>query len=104
MKLKVLEIYYPYCLKRIEDGRYVLLNRRYKPLGMMTKDHIGYGPYAVKMKMTAQMAAKLSWQGSDDVNSIYLYQNHDRVTTPTGWTAYAERLKYLGAKVAESES
>ena len=53
----------PYCLKKQPDGKYVVLNREYKPIGFKTKDWVGYEQYpvAVKIKgLTAKVAAKIS--------------------------------------------
>lgn len=34
--------YLPYCLIRQADGRYAVVNRRYKPLGYITSDWVDY--------------------------------------------------------------
>lgn len=70
--------HFPYCLKRLENGRYVVLNRNYKPLGFMTGDWVVYEdqPVGVKIKgLTAKTAAKLSHKGSEDLDMIMLYQD-----------------------------
>lgn len=35
-----LSFFMPYCLKKHPDGRYAVLNRKYKPVGMVTDDQI----------------------------------------------------------------
>jgi hypothetical protein len=73
-KSDVRRVFMPYCLQRLEDGRYVVLNRYYKPLGLDNR-HFDYDDYAVKLRITAKGAAKLSFKGSEDVNNIYLYND-----------------------------
>jgi len=38
-------IFLPYCIQRLEDGRYVVLNRNYKPLGFRTTEFLRYEDY-----------------------------------------------------------
>ena len=71
-------VHLPYCLKRLPDGRYVVLNREYKPLGFKTSAQVHYEEYpiAVKFKgLTQKVAAKLSYKGSEDLDSIFLYND-----------------------------
>ena len=88
-------IYLPYCLKRLPDGRHVVLNRKYKPLGIHSDDWIEYEPYAVKFKrLTVKQAGKLSIHGKEEVELIYLY---DDGSVPSDNTPHMTR--YL-AKIA----
>jgi hypothetical protein len=98
----------PYCLERQADGRYVILNRRYKPVGFTTRERVDYGAYpiAVKFKrLTRATAARLSVRGSEDLEKIWLY---DDATVPTAsarnMQQYLDRLKVLmSLKVDTSE-
>lgn len=67
----------PYCLKRRPDGNYVVLNRNYKPVGMVTTDWVKYENHpAIKGRhITAALAAKLSYKESPDLDHIYLYND-----------------------------
>ena len=92
-------VHLPYCLDRQPDGRYVILNREYKPLGFKTRDRVDYGAYpiAVKLKdLTEAKAAKLSHEGSENLDRIYLYND---ATVPTRsavhMRSYLERLEVL---------
>ena len=92
-------VHLPYCLDRLPDGRYVILNREYKPLGFKTRDRVDYGAYpiAVKLKdLTEAKAAKLSHEGSENLDRIYLYND---ATVPTRsavhMRSYLERLQVL---------
>jgi hypothetical protein len=88
-------VFLPYCLQRLADGRYIVLNRRYKPLGVQTREWVDYDthPSAARMKITAATARKLSWKSSDDVAVIHLY--NDGCVPDAGadhLDAYAKRL------------
>lgn len=99
---------FPYCLDRQPDGRYVALNRKYKPVGFTLggDDFIDYAAYPVQLTikgLTPTVAAKLSWDGSANLARIYLY-NDGCIPTDSAdnWTAYAARLRVLlGLKTAE---
>lgn len=75
-------IFLPYCIERLSDGRYIVLNRKYKPLGGRGTDYVVYEehPAAAKIKITASKARKISHSGSDDLSKIYLY---DDLTNPS---------------------
>lgn len=89
---------FPYCIQRTKDGRYILLNRNYKPLGIQDGAWVEYEkhPTAMPMKITPACAKKLSWEGADDVDRIYLY-NDGCVPTDGGehMAAYLKRLSVL---------
>jgi hypothetical protein len=95
--------FFPYCLQRLSDGRYILLNRYYKPLGLpRTTPWVDYDkhPSGVKIRITAAIAKKLSWQGDShtNVDVIYLYRDGDILHNG----AYLERLGTLMKKRARS--
>lgn len=93
-----------YALLKQPDGRYVLVNRRYKPVGMGTTAHVDYAPSAVKFvrQITQAQAKALSYCGSTDVDAIYLY-NDGCVPTDSAahWKAYAARLERLAGWMVE---
>jgi hypothetical protein len=93
----LLSVALPYCLERMVDGTYVVLNRKYKPIGFQTQEHVEYENFPVIHKIqgiTKEIAENLSWNGSDTLGKIYLY-----VTNPTlsvrEWKSYSEKLKIL---------
>ncbi len=66
----------PYCVKRLENGKYILLNRDYKPIGFKTRENVNYENFPVNHKVqgiTKKIAAKLSWRGDDNIEAIFLY-------------------------------
>ena len=89
--------HFPYCLQRQEDGRYVLLNRNYKPVGFFTSEWITYEDYPIGVKvkgLTAAVAARLDYQGRNDLDRIYLYNDG---CVPTASDANMQQyLKRLG--------
>lgn len=92
-------VFFPYCLDKQSDGRYVALNRGYKPIGFRTKEHIEYEnyPVCVELKeMDSATAAKLSYKGDLNTDRIYLY-NDSCVPTESieNLENYLERLKIL---------
>ncbi len=92
-------IFLPYCLQRLADGRYIVLNRLYKPLGIASREWIEYEthPSALPIKgITAKKAIELSHKGSDDLNKIFLYADACLPTSSAQhWDAFSKRLKLL---------
>lgn len=85
--------HFPYCLVRVPDGRYLVLNRHQTPIGTRSAAKVAYGdhPDLVPLAITPDVASKLSWNGSTDVDRIFLY---DGGISPT---ASEELLRgYLG--------
>ena len=90
----------PYCLKLQACGRYVLLNREYKPLGFYTRGYINYGdfPVLITMRMTPQKAAKISCGNYANVSEIFLYDDGCiPINSFENWRAYTERLLELSS-------
>jgi hypothetical protein len=92
-------VFLPYCLKKLPDGRYVVLNRRYKPLGFTTKGHVIYEDYpiAVRFKgLTAKVAAKISCRGDTNLDEIHLYHDGSIPTScAANMQAYLSKLAVL---------
>jgi hypothetical protein len=88
----------PYCIHRTEDGRYIVLNRDYKPLGVQSSDWVIYEthPRVVALSITPTRAAKLDWQGRANIARIYLYNDSCIPTAGDAhMTAYLGRLAVL---------
>lgn len=92
-------VHLPYCLKRQDDGKYIVLNREYNPLGFVVKQdyHCDDYPIAVKIKgLTALKASKISHNGSDDLDEIFLYNDACLPdASDENMQAYFERLAIL---------
>lgn len=70
------QTHFPYCLQRQEDGRYVITNRSYKPIGFLMHEWATYSDYPVAVRLpglTPELAAQLDHRGRDDLEAIYLY-------------------------------
>lgn len=74
-------VFLPFCIQRLEDGRYIVLNRRYKPLGDRGDERVAYEnhPSAARITITPEDAKNLSWDGCDDVEFIQLYDKRMRL-------------------------
>ncbi len=87
----------PYCLEQVSEGKYVVLNRRYKPLGITSSEHVDYELWAVSIEgLTAKVAAQLSCEGKSELAKIWLFKD-DCIPTasPKDWDAYQARLSIL---------
>lgn len=76
LKEELRHTHFPYCITKLENGTYIVLNRNYKPIGFMTDEWVVYEdqPVGVKLKgLTPKKAAQLDHQGRENVDSIYLY-------------------------------
>ena len=106
----LLRTHFVYCIDQQPDGSYVLLNRRYKPVGFTVepREHVEYGEFPVAMKLkglTAKLAAQLSWNGSDDRARVYLYHDGSHpFIGPEHMAAYLKRLHLLMTKVDASDA
>ena len=98
-------VFFPYCLQKQEDGRYVVLNRDYNPVGFYTRDWVKYEEHAVLVKfkgLTKAKAAKLSDKGETNLDKIYLYNDKTNpVRSKANMRSYLAKLEILaGLSVA----
>jgi hypothetical protein len=69
-----LRINLPYCLEKVASGRFILLNRDYKPVGSSAKDLSR--PIALELEgLTPEIAASMSVTGDPDCGRIYLFND-----------------------------
>lgn len=95
-------IFLPYCLKKQDNGTYIVLNRNYKPLGFYTREHVEYSdfPISVKIKgINPKTASKLSANCGTNTDTIYLYNDgtvptHRKNHMETYLTKIASLAKY----------
>lgn len=92
----------PYCLKRLEDGSYVLLNRSYKPLGVFADDWVTYETHPSRFRfvraLTKATAEALCVYGGTQPDGLFLYDDGSIPTeSAAGWKAYSARLQRLSS-------
>jgi hypothetical protein len=97
----------PYCLQLQPSGRYVVLNRQYKPLGY-TSGHFEYEEYA--QDLPGLVEDELSWTVDRTMGVVHLYSDAIYPTRNLwperprlyAWELYApklETLSWLGARL-----
>jgi hypothetical protein len=93
----VRSVHMPYCIKKQPDGRFLILNREYLPLGYTQHGQADINVFAVKIGgLTKRVAALLSHDGNPDTDCIYLYDSSCIPTMSTAnMRAYTERLARL---------
>ena len=92
------KLFLPYCLIRLADGRYIVTNRSYKPLGTLDFTTYETHPSTRTIRgLTAAKIAKIDYRGAaDEDGRIYLYNDGCVPTaSPAHWKAYAARLEAL---------
>ncbi len=91
-------IFMPYCLQKLPDGSWVVLNRRYKPLGFQSSDWVDYADFSARFHgLGPSTLSRIDKDGKNvDGNRVWLY---DDGSVPTGseehMKAYLERLAIL---------
>lgn len=104
----VRSVFLPYLVERQPDGRYAILNRERKPVGFWTRSFVNYEDFPVLVKLeglTAARAAKISYEGSANTDSIYLYYDGCVPTSSAAnMTAYLKRLAVLAELDIEGDA
>jgi hypothetical protein len=99
-------VYLPYCLKKVADNEYIVLNRNYKPLGYNIEEFLDYGkfPTITFKKLTEATLKKLSWNESSSDEEIFLYADSCIPTYSKGnMDLYSRKLELLDKlKIVES--
>lgn len=92
----------PYCIKRAGPSYWILLNRRYKPLGQQSNDWVEYETHFSRVKLkglTRKVAEKLSYcelKESGVPETVFLYADSCVPTRSKAFmNAYLQRLAVL---------
>lgn len=98
IKTALVRQFLPYCLGKLGDGRYVLLNREYKPLGWPTRrrGRVDYDdPMFESMRVHVPRYAldELPAVETKDGTFLYLYGSHVDIDPP--WKGEAAARAYL---------
>jgi hypothetical protein len=91
-------IYMIYCVKEEAPNQWVCLNRKYKPLGMDTLEHIDYSLYTREGTINESDQRSLSHRGNlkDRDGIIWLYTTSTIPTrNETAYQEYVHRLEIL---------
>ena len=95
-------MFFPYCLQKQKDGRYVVLNREYKPVGFKPHGFIRYGDYPVCIEIQGigpDTARKLSYNGSLNTDEIFLYNDEcNPIKDVKYMVVYLKKLELLAKK------
>lgn len=86
-------IYMPYCLKRQANGSYLVLNKKYWPLGCWDDNPTANS--IIIPAMNKKLAAALSVNQSDNLEQIYLYSAAPVQHNEPATTAYLKRVCLL---------
>ncbi len=92
-------INWPYCIQRLADGRFVVLNRTYKPLGH-SNGFFDYANYAQQLSIDETAAQGLSFKGDSSVDHIWLYDDDTSPLYPptkANLAAYLKRATLLAS-------
>lgn len=93
------DIYLPYCLKKLENGKYVVLNREYKPLGFNSKEIFDYSNFPISSNLegiTKKKAITISWNNLPDNDNIFLYNDETNpLKNKKHMDDYLKRLELL---------
>lgn len=95
----VLHAVLPYCVQRQKSGKWLCLNREYKPVGFNTTGWITYGEHPLEMEipgLTEKVAKRIAYDNEFDGEQIFLY-NDGCVPTHTAedMNNYLARLAIL---------
>lgn len=100
--------HFPYCIQKTADGKWLVLNRSYKPLGVVSKDWVDYDSHPDRVPLDHRSVAALTriavYEMDDEEGNpvtIFFYKDGQRIAdTDEGWSTYAAVLQVLGqAKV-----
>ena len=91
-------IIFPYCLKKRDDGTYIVLNRDYRPIGFDSPERVEYKDYPINIKV-----ARISKQAIteiachvDDTGTFWLYNDKTYPTdSAENMRVYLDKLKRL---------
>lgn len=98
---EVRRLMFPYGMAKNDDGTWTLFNRRYKPVGVISKDwEVWDTPrHAMKLKgLGPAMLRKLDYRGEGNADRIYFYNDGCIPTDGAkNMASYLDKLKLLMA-------
>ncbi|MFD0724573.1 hypothetical protein [Lysobacter brunescens] len=104
---RVAHTHLPYCLQKTKDGKWLVLNRNYKPLGVTSKEWVDYDNHPDRIAINARTISALRKLAIYDIPDmpddpgLFFFYNDGSIPTesPANWNRYAKILQLLaGAK------
>lgn len=105
---RVAHTHFPYCIQKTKDGKWLILNRNYKPLGSTGKEWVDYDNHPDRMPINSRTIAALRKLAvydipdkPDDPGVFFFYNDGSMPTTSdSDWQRYSKILQLLaGAKL-----
>ena len=96
----------PYCLHKCKNGKWIILNRKYKPLGVFSDGWVIYGlhpsAFELKTKMNEAVLKKISYNGEvvcEDDGTVHVWLYCDVIQS---WKEYMNRVRVLMSRIVEA--
>lgn len=105
---RVAHTHFPYCIQKTKDGKWLILNRNYKPLGSTGKEWVDYDNHPDRMPINSRAIAELRKLAvydipdkPDDPGVFFFYKDGSMPTaSDSDWQRYSKILQLLaGAKL-----
>lgn len=95
----------PYCLQKTTDGKWLALNRRYKPIGTTNLDWVDYNTHPNRLKIDEKVIGEITQLAPcahpdmpDEPGIIYLFAGDPTpFTSDLDWARYTKLLKLVAA-------
>lgn len=95
----------PYCIQKTADGKWLTLNRHYKPVGTLSLDWVDYDSHPNRLSIDDDSLQKIRQLSPliypDSIHEpevIYLFEDAlERLESQSSWSKYSEILKVLAA-------
>ena len=92
-------VHFPYALRKLPDGKWILLNRHYRPVGINLPEPVALDAYPVSIalpQLDESTLRALSHDGDIEHDTIYLYNDGSVPTmSQADMDAYLARLSIL---------
>jgi len=100
---KVAHTHLPYCIQATADGKWLVLNRNYKPVGTTSKDWVDYDSHPDRVALDGRTLAALRRVAVNvipaepgDPEVIYFYDDSSMPTEGDAhWASYAKAISVL---------
>jgi hypothetical protein len=95
----------PYCIQKTADGKWLALNRHYKPVGTTSLDWVDYDSHPNRLEIDAdsleeirQLSPLVYPDSIVEPEVIYLFvDDTERVEAEDSWSSYSKILRILAA-------